>query len=328
MAFSGTVGQTTFDTRKVIEHAMRLCRVPAQQITPEHIAIAKEQLFLMLSAWANENTPLWCIEKVLLPLYENTPAVTLPVGTVDILNANFRTMTEATGTETSTATTHTTALSTAALATTLGVLWSGASVPLALESSDDGVTWATLQSETPSASDGEWTWFDLDSANTALYFRVRATSGTLAVSRLYAGTTPSEIPLARMNRDSWTSFPNKSQTSSRPLQYWFDRQVRIPVMHMWPVPNAEATTSLLVAWRHRQIMDAGSLQQEVEVPQRWYDATVKGLAERLVIEVVEADISRQPLLAQLAAQALYLARNEERDSSPITIAPNIAMYTA
>ena len=124
MAFSGTIGQTAFDTRKVIEHAMRLCKVTAQQITPEHIAIAKEQLFLMLSAWANENTPLWCIEKVLLPLYENTPAVTLPVGTVDILNANFRTMTEATGTETSAATTHS---STATIVIELTATFSGRS---------------------------------------------------------------------------------------------------------------------------------------------------------------------------------------------------------
>ncbi len=328
MAFSGTIGQTTFDTRKVIEHAMRLCKVPAQQITPEGIDIAKDQLFLMLSDWANRGTPLWCIEQVLLPLYNGTPGVILPVGTVDVLNANLRTMTEATGTDTSASTTYTKQLTNVAQATTLGVLWSGASVPIALECSDDGATWTTLLTEDTTVADGEWTWFDLVSATTALYFRVRATSGTLAVSRLYVGTSPSEIPLARMNRDNWTAFPNKFQSSNRPLQYWFDRQARQPIMHMWPVPNADATTSLIVAWRHRHIMDVGTLRQEIEVPQRWYDAVVKGLAERIVLQVFEADISRQPLLAQLASQALYLAQSEERDNSPVTITPNIAMYTA
>ena len=328
MAFSGTVGQTTFDTRKVIEHAMRLCRVPAQQITPEHIQIATEQLGFMLLSWANDNVPLWCIDKVVLPLYEGVPGVPLPAGSVDVLNANFRTMTEATGTSTSAATTYQTALTTAAQATTLGVQWSGDAVPIALEHSSDGVTWTTIQTENPSASDGEWTWFDLDSGITAAYFRVRATSGALAVSRLYIGTSPSEIPLARMNRDDWTSFPNKFQSSNRPLQYWLDRQARIPVMNMWPVPNADAATSMLVVWRHRHIMDVGTMRQEVEVPMRWYDALVYSLAARIVMEVPEADVSRQPTLDGMAGRALYAARNEERDNSPVRIAPNISMYTA
>jgi hypothetical protein len=65
MAFSETVSQTVFNTRKVIDSAMRRCRVPAQTITGEHIEIAKDQLFLLLSAWANDGAPLWCVEKQL-----------------------------------------------------------------------------------------------------------------------------------------------------------------------------------------------------------------------------------------------------------------------
>ena len=68
MAYSGTVSQTTFDTRRVIEHAARRCRMPAQTLTSEHVDIANDNLYLLLSALANEGAPLWCIQKTIYPL--------------------------------------------------------------------------------------------------------------------------------------------------------------------------------------------------------------------------------------------------------------------
>ena len=100
--------------------------------------------------------------------------------------------------------------------------------------------------ETPSAVAGQWTWFDLDSSVAARYFRVLATSGTLGFSQIYLGNMPTEIPLARINRDDYTNLPNKSFQSSRPLQFWFDRQVNQPVMRLWPVPNAQASLNQIV----------------------------------------------------------------------------------
>ena len=327
MAFSGTTSQTVFNTRKVIDNAIRRCRLPAQQITSEHIDIANDQLYLLLGELANQGTPLWCIEKVLVPLYDGQGDVTLSSATVDILNSSLRSLQSVTGTNTTTSTSVTTDFGSATFVTTVGVLWSGASVPLSLQRSNDGVTWTTIQSETPSAVSGEWTWFDLDTSIAAAYFRVLATSGVLSASQVYLGNTPTEIPLSRMNRDDYTALPNKFFQSSRPLQFWFDRQVRQPIMHMWPVPNSAATTSQLVIWRQRYIMDVGSMTQEVEVPQRWYEALVAGLAARMAMEIIEVDPGIIPMLDQKAAVALNIAQMEERDNSPMTIAPNISMYT-
>lgn len=327
MAFSGTTSQTVFNTRKVIDNAIRRCRVPAQQITSEHIEIANDQLYLLLGELANRGTPLWCIEKVLVPLYDGQGGVTLASSTVDVLNSSLRSLQTVTGTNTTTSTSVTTDFGSATFVTTVGVRWSAASVPINLQRSTDNVTWTTIQSETPSAVSGEWTWFDLDTSIAAAYFRVLATSGVLSASHVYLGNTPTEIPLSRMNRDDYTSLPNKFFQSSRPLQFWFDRQVRQPIMHMWPVPNSAATTSQLVIWRQRYIMDVGSMTQEVEVPQRWYEALVAGLAARMAMEIIEVDPAIIPMLDQKAAIALNIAQMEERDNSPMTIAPNIGMYT-
>lgn len=327
MAYSNTVSRTVFNTRKVIENAVRRCKVPAEQISAEYVDIANDQLYLILSDLANQGAPLWCIEKQILPLYDGVGDVTLDTKTVDILNSNFRQLQTVTGVNVDTSTSRTIDFGGATFVTTVGIKWSAASVPVAFERSPDGIVWETIQTETPVATAGEWTWYDLDSSVATEFFRVRATSGTLGFSLIYTGNTPTEIPLARMNRDDYTNLPNKSFQSNRPLQYWFDRQIPNPIMHLWPVPNAAAETSQLVLWRHRYIMDVGTMTQELEVPQRWYEAIVAGLAAKMAMEMIEVDAGLIPMLDAKAAQALYVAQAEERDNSPMTIAPNISMYT-
>ena len=327
MAFSDTVSQTNFNTRRVIDSAIRRCKLTAQQITAEHIDIANDQLYLFLSDLANQGAPLWCIEKQIYPLYEGVGDITMTDGTVDILNSNFRTLQEVTGTNTDTSTTRTVDFSTDVFVSTVGIYWSAAAVPVALERSDDNVTWVTIQTETTTATAGQWTWFDLDSSVATPYFRVRATTGTLSFSQIYLANTPTEIPLARLNRDDYTNLPNKAFQNNRPLQFWFDRQVNNPIMHLWPVPNDAATVCQIVLWRQRYIMDVGTMTQDVEVPQRWLEAIVAGLAAKMALELVEVDVNLIPILDQKAASTLYIAQMEERDNSPMMIAPNISPYT-
>jgi hypothetical protein len=327
MAYSNTVSQTVFNTRKVMENAFRRCRVRAESISAEYVDIANDQLYLLLSDLANMGSPLWCIEKQIIPLYDGIGDVTLDTSVVDILNSNFRQLQQVDGTKTTTATERTVEFQSTTFVSTVGVRWSAASVPIALERSNDGVVWATVQTETPVAVAGEWTWYDLDSSIATLFFRVRATSGSLNFSQVYLANTPTEIPLARLNRDDYTNLPNKTFQSTRPLQYWYDRKIPSPIMHLWPVPNSGATTSQLVLWVQRYIMDVGTMTQEIEVPQRWYEAVVAMLAAKLALEIAEVDPSMIPLLDQKAQQALYTAQAEERDNSPMMIAPNISMYT-
>jgi len=327
MAFSNTVSQTVFNTRRVIDNAIRRCKLTAQQITSEHIDIANDQLYLFLSDLANQGAPLWCIEKQIYPLYDGVGDITMTDGTVDILNSNFRWLQEVTGTNYDDPTYREVDFTTDTFVANVGILWSAASVPIVLERSDDGAIWYEIQTETPTASAGEWTWYDLDSSVAARYFRVRATTGTLGFSQIYLANTPTEIPLARMNRDDYTNLPNKAFQSNRPLQYWFDRQVNNPIMHMWPVPNEAATVCQIVVWRQRYIMDVGTMTQDIEVPQRWLEAIVSGLAAKMALELVEVDVNLIPILDQKAAISLNIAQMEERDNSPMMIAPNISPYT-
>jgi hypothetical protein len=330
MATSGTVSTTNFTTRQVIDHAFRRCRLGAQQITSEMIDVANDQLYLILSNLANRGVQLWCIERLVMPLYQGNGAVTLPLGTIDVLNTNLRTLLESTGTTASTATTFQVYNADGLTVTTVGIKWSAAAEPFVIEMSNDGIAWTavdTIQAtDAPTQVAGEWLWIDTEVPESADYFRVRVTSGSLSASEVYFGNTPNEIPIARLNRDDWTALPNKS-FEGRPLQFWFDRQRDYPVMRLWPVPNLAAETQQIVLWRHRYIQDVGSMTQNLDVPQRWFDAIVAMLASKLAEETPEVDANLMPILEAKADKALAQAENEERDNSPIYWTPNLSVYT-
>lgn len=327
MAYSNTVSQTVFTTGRVIDNAIRRCRIPAALISAEYIDIANDMLYLLLSDLANQGVPLWCIQKCIYPLYEGTNTITTYSGTVDLLNTNLRTLQQVTGINYDDPTYREVDFTDDVAVTTVGIRWSGASVPVSLQRSDDGVTWTIIQNEDQPATAGQWTWFDLASSVGARYFKVVAVTGTLSFSQIYLGNMPMEIPMARISRDDYTNLPNKSFQSNRPLQFWLDRQAQSPVINMWPVPNASAEVYQVVTWIQRHIMDVGTMTQEVEVPQRWFEAIVSMLAAKLAMEILEVDPQLIPMLDAKADKALMIAQMEERDNSPMMIQPNIAPYT-
>lgn len=327
MAVSGTVSTTVFNTRKVIDHAYRRCRIPSEGISSEQISFALDSLYLILSMLANRGLQLWCIEKDIMPLYQAQGLIELPNGIVDILNTNLRTLQEVSGTSTTTSTTYQTVFTTATQVTNVGVYWNGASTSYALETSNDGSTWTTLATvANPGTVANETTWTDIEGSLATLYFRVRATTGVLNQSVVFLGNTPTEIPMARLNRDDYVNLPNKA-FQGRPLQFWVNRQLNNPILNLWPVPSDQFITAQVIVWVKRYIMDVGTMTQEIEIPQRWYDAVVYVLAARLAEETPSVDPQMIAILDQKAQRSLLEAENEERDDSPIYLTPNIAVYT-
>jgi hypothetical protein len=320
---------TVFNTRKVIDHAYRRCRIPPEGISSEQIDFALDTLYLVLSMLANRGLQLWCIERYLMPLYEAQGLITMPNGIVDILNTNLRTIevVNENTTDTTTSTTYTTIFPAQTQVTVVGIEWSGASTSYALETSNNGTTWTTLSTQdNPNTTAGMVTWVDVQGSLATTYFRVRATTGVLNQTQVIFANTPNEIPMARLNRDDYVNLPNKT-FEGRPLQFWCDRQLNNPVLYLWPVPSAQFVTAQVVVWVKRYIMDVGTMTQEIEVPQRWYDSIVYVLAARLAEETPTVDPQMIAILDQKAQRALLEAENEERDDSPIYLTPNIAVYT-
>lgn len=328
MAYSGTVSGTTFNALKVVDHAFRRCRLPAQAITAEMHSYALDSLYLMLSELANIKTPSWCIEKVVLPMYENQPIVTLPAGTVEVLNLNYRTLQIVSGAVTTAGNLYQVNFTTTTVVDTVGVEWSGASVPLNFQVSNNGSTWTTVGTYDETASAGEITWTDISGALAYQYFRIytQNPNDVFNYTAIVMGNMPQEIPLGQLNRDSYVNQSNKV-FPGRPSNYYFQRDLPEPVVNLWPAPFSAAEQAQLVLWRHRQIMDTANLQQDVEVPQRWLNAIVDGLAAEVAAETPQVDPQIMAVLEQKAAMSLQRAWDGDNDGSPIQINPGIGAYT-
>ena len=326
MAFSGTISTTTFNTNKVVDHAFRRCRITAQRVTAEMQDIALDLLYLALSEMASVKTPSWCIEKLVLPFYQGQPIVTLPKGTEEVLNANYRYLQQVTGSNVTTSTTYQVNFSSATQVFSVGIEWSAAAVPLSFAVSADGSTWTVVGTQTTTASAGEITWTDINPAQAYQYFKITATSGTLNYTSVYLGNTPQEIPFGVLNRDSYVAQSNQI-FQGRPTTFWFQRDINQPVMHLWPAPNLASEQAQLIVWRHRQIMDVGTLQQDLDIPQRWYNAIVDKLASLLAFEIDIVDPQLIQPLAVKSEASMAVAWAGDNDGSPTTIQPWIAPYT-
>lgn len=349
MPTSGTVGTTVFNTAKLIEHAYGRCKIARQEIGGEKLEIARELLFLRLSQMANRGIPLWAVEKEILGLYVGQQSVETPRGTVNVLDLNLRRSSRLTGTASSSAGTADNAFDNDfdTICTTLAngfiqlQLESATRVPMygflpgasgtwsyTIQASDDGVTFIDLLDvEEQEVVDSEWVWFDIEGVQEWEYYRLQATGGTvLAVRELVFANAPNEINMAPMNRNNYSSLPDKTFLS-QPTQYWLDKQRVVPVITLWPCPNEQTRYWNLVGYLQRQIQDVGSLVQEVEVRQSDYLAIMARLAADIGLQDKEVNPDWAQVLAVEADREWKDLWDGESDDAPTSLVPNIAPYT-
>jgi hypothetical protein len=160
-------------------------------------------------------------------------------------------------------------------------------------------------------------------AATAAYELATGTVDVMQVNYYYDSV---ETPMARIAQDAYTSLPDKT-TSGRPSMYWLDRQRDVPVLRLYPVPDATYATGTLKIWRKRHIMDIGDFTNTVDMPQRWHEAGIWDLAAALAVETMDVDPSLAQLAKARADEEMLLAMRAETDASPLVIRPSIRSYT-
>ncbi len=356
MATSGTVGSTIFSNQQIIDHAFRRCKMVEQEIAGEHIEIALDLLWLFTQTLVNKGIKLWNVDPIILPIYERQATVPCPLGTVDTYTINLRDLNRITGTATATEgtadnafdgdlttsctqtsaagnismdleTDGETAIFTFGIMPTVSGTWD-----YVIEASNDNfvtaVTYITATSQAVVAN--EWIWTDVqapDRVTEFQYWRLRATGTTvLDVIELFYGNKPNEIPMYKLNRNDYANLPDKFSTG-RPTQFWYDKRRSQPEIELWPNPGAEFTFNQVTGFVQTQIEDVGRMQDELEVPDRWYLAIVCNLAAHLGRELKEVDEVIVPRLDLDAQTYLEDAWTGETDESETYLRPNISPYT-
>lgn len=350
MAYSGTTNQTKINVGQLIEYAFREAGKPAEEQTAQYIEAAKQSLFYILQNMSNRGVNLWMLENKLIGTIKDQTIITLPEGTVDVREANWRYIVTPEVFDALPASNvdagnlfddnlATFATSTvqdnyfgAEYDTSMRIYQVGfnsygnATYNFVFETSEDGITWTTRKTlPAITLSDREWYYFPIDPTPGHYFYRLRETvAPTFSLRQLSFSYTQQDIPLARLNRDDYWNLPNKQFESQRSLQYWFDRQIT-PQMYLWPIPNDDFQVFQLVI--EKQLQDVGSLTNELYIPNRWIAAVQKQLSHQLALQLPNVDLARIQYLEQQSNLWLTQAENEERDKSPIYYAPNISYYT-
>lgn len=130
-----------------------------------------------------------------------------------------------------------------------------------------------------------------------------------------------DISLNRISVSTYANIPVKDQ-SGRPYQAYVDRATAAPEITVWPVPDSSQTYTLAY-WYMKRMDDATNpVSQTIEVPFRFYNALVSGLAYHIALKKPEAQ-ERISVLKDLYDEAFQLAADEDRDRSSDRFVPFI-----
>ena len=157
------------------------------------------------------------------------------------------------------------------------------------------------------------------------------------VVRTGSGQSQTDININRISSSTYATIPNKNATG-RPIQVWVDRQSdaiypttgqSTPQINVWPMPDQGSVTSpyyTFVYWRLRRIQDSATGVDTQDIPFRFLNALVAGLAYYMAFKLPTVDPQRaMGLKAEYDAQ-LQLAMEEDRDKASDRFVPRIMGY--
>lgn len=143
-----------------------------------------------------------------------------------------------------------------------------------------------------------------------------------------------DITISRISISTYSTIPNKL-AQGRPIQVWINRQSgatyptgatpdRQPQITVWPTPDQGTLTSpyyQFVYWRMRRVQDAGNAVNTQDIPFRFLNCLVAGLAYYLSMKLPGVDPQRIMGLKADYEQQFQFAADEDREKAPIRFIP-------
>ena len=192
---------------------------------------------------------------------------------------------------------------------------------LVFEYSFDGNVWITsLIIGSTYYPVGQTIWAVVNSPLNAMAVRIRETGGAvLNVQQIYFSMPRFSRILTPISREEWISYPNK-QIQATPSSYYLDRQI-VPALNLWPTPDNSYQT--LVFNQQTAVMDVTSLNQNINIPQRFMQACRFDLAFQMSLKF---SLDKADRLERLSKEAYSWAAIEDEEKVPLRIQPNMYSY--
>lgn len=155
------------------------------------------------------------------------------------------------------------------------------------------------------------------------------------VTRTGTEQNQQDLTITRISVSTYATIPNKNATG-RPIQVWVNRQsgatypvggrpagtdpvtgIDSPKIYVWPTPD-QSDYYTFIYWRMRRIQDAGNGVQTQDIPFRFLNCLIAGLAYYLAQKIAP---DRVPVLYSQYEEQWKYATEEDRDKAAVRFVP-------
>jgi len=148
------------------------------------------------------------------------------------------------------------------------------------------------------------------------------------------GPNQTDLNITRISVSTYSTIPNKL-AQGRPIQVWINRQSgqttdllgatpAYPQINVWPAPDQGTTQNpyyVFYYWRLKRIFDAGNGVNVPDIPFRFQNCLVAGLAYMLAVKKAEVSPDRVMALKMMYDEAWDLAASEDREKAADRLVP-------
>ena len=314
-----TTGTSVFnlDVNDLIEEAFERCGTELR--TGYDFRTARRSMNLLTIEWANRGINLWTIEEGQIPLYPNQVIYALPNDTIDLLDQVTRTNA---GTGTPQIDININRISESTYSTIPNKYAEGRPIQVWInrQTAATDATPATTVSQTAQATDTTIYLANVTGLPAAGF----VTIGTELIS--YSNLTQTGTTAG------YISFCGRGQQNTVPAQQNSGVSVyvsRPPSINIWPIPNQGSAGNpyyMFVYWRMRRIQDTGTGMRTQDIPFRFIECMVAGLAYKMSMKLPTVTPDRIAALKVEYEQQWQMAADEDRNKASDRYVPRTMFY--
>jgi hypothetical protein len=298
-----TSGSATFNLEltEIVEEAYE--RTGAELRTGYDLRTARRSLNLLFADWANRGVNMWTFEQGSITLVPGVPTYPVPLDTVDLLEHVIRTGEGSVATQADLTITR---ISVSTYATIPNKLQQARPIQMWFQRLD-GSTTAAITTLSATITSTDTTITVASAANLA-------SAGFILIDTetIYYGYATGNTLFNCVRAQNGTTAAAHTLGASVYTQ-------NLPSVTVWPTPD-DSQTYTLVYWRMRRIDDAGGGVNTMDVPFRFLNCLVAGLAYYLALKVPNA-IARLDILKAQYDEAWELASTEDRETAALRFVP-------
>ncbi len=304
-----TSGLSSFnlDLTELVEEAFERCGKELR--SGYDLKTARRSINLLTIEWANRGINLWTIEQGQIPMVTGQATYALPLDTIDLLDTVVRTGT--------------------------GQNQIDINITRISES-----TYITIPTKNAQGRPIQ-VWVNRQSGNTNSIITT-----TLNGTILPTDTTITVVSAANLPSQGYVKIDDEiimyQNVSGNQLLNCFRGQANttatghqanasvyqtfVPNINVWPTPNAPGDQYTFVYYRLRRIQDSGGGVSTQDIPFRFINCMVAGLAYNLSVKLPDVAPERVLFLKQDYEQQFQLAADEDREKASIRFVPRQLFY--